>query len=162
MAVYIYKVFMAYHDDKDKVKNFIENHDGGSWYFIHQKENFSAYNFPNADLTKYSDDAFEFSYDEEEEANATTLIQVRDSEIPNYMIDFAETYLHNADFFELKVIYPFRGYHAMDTYSMGNYEEGYYESAFNDSSWTTEGGALDDYFDGDVKIADLLSKAETS
>ena len=46
MAVYIYKVFMAYHDDKDKVKNFIENHDGGSWYFIHQKENFSAYNFP--------------------------------------------------------------------------------------------------------------------
>ena len=38
MAVYIYKVFMAYHDDKDKVKNFIENHDGGSWYFIHKRK----------------------------------------------------------------------------------------------------------------------------
>ena len=30
------------------------------------------------------------------------------------------------------------------------------------SACAPEGGALDDYFDGDVKIADLLSKAETS
>ena len=40
MNIYIYKIYTSYHDDKNKVKNFIDNHEGGDWYFIQQKENF--------------------------------------------------------------------------------------------------------------------------
>tara|TARA_B100000427_G_scaffold129006_1_gene107381 strand:+ start:568 stop:1074 length:507 start_codon:yes stop_codon:yes gene_type:complete len=165
MIIYIYKIFTTYNNDKGIVKNFIDNHDGGNWYFIDQEDNFSIYNFPNGGLEDYSNESFKFNYDKEEEGYGTTLIQTRDSEIINYMVDFEETYLHNASFFSLQVIQPHSSenetFYAMDTYSMGNYEEGFYESAFTDHSWSTkEGeGGLDDYFEGDIKVSDLVSKA---
>ena len=96
--------------------------------------------------------------------NSQTRI-TRDSEKINYMFEFEERYLHNASFFSLQVIQPHSSenetFYAMDTYSMGNYEEGFYESAFTDHSWSTkEGeGGLDDYFEGDIKVSDLVSKA---
>lgn len=164
MAIYIYKIFTTNISDTAMVKNFIDNHDGGNWYFIDQKDNFSIYNFPDGDLEEYSDEGFKYSYDEEEEGYGTTLIQIRDSEIPNYFVDFDETYLHNAGFFDLKVIYPHSSenetFYAMDAYGMGWYDEGFAETGFKDHSWTTKDGALDDYFEGDIKVSDILTAAK--
>ena len=94
MAIYIYKISTSYHNNKEWVAGFIENHKNnhqdGNWYFIHQKEEFSLYKLPDGEIYTYTDDDFKYSYDEEEEGYGTTLVQTRDSEINNYMIDFEE------------------------------------------------------------------------
>ena len=46
----------------------------------------------------------------------------------------------------------------MNIYSEDGYEEGFYGSAFQDHSWTNKDGGLDEYFDGEVTVDDLISK----
>jgi|TARA_B110000914_G_C15415328_1_gene423842 hypothetical protein len=163
MNIYIYKIYTSYHDDKNKVKNFIDNHEGGDWYFIQQKENFSLYKLPTGELSKYSDEIFEYSYDKDEEGYGTTLIQVKQDKIVNYEIDFDSNYLSNTDIFQLQLIHPWEdgdgnSFYCMDVYSEDGYEEGFYGSAFQDHSWTNKDGGLDEYFDGEVTVDDLISK----
>ena len=170
MAIYIYKISTSYHNNKEWVAGFIENHKNnhqdGNWYFIHQKEEFSLYKLPDGEIYTYTDDDFKYSYDEEEEGYGTTLVQTRDSEINNYMIDFESNYLTHLsemDRFQLQAIYPFgdssgNEFFAMDVYSENTYDEGFYGSGFQDHSWTNKEGGLDDYFEGDIKISDVVSK----
>mgnify|MGYP006107876537 CR=1 FL=1 len=81
----------------------------------------------------------------------------------NYEIDFDSNYLSNTDIFQLQLIHPWEdgdgnSFYCMDVYSEDGYEEGFYGSAFQDHSWTNKDGGLDEYFDGEVTVDDLISK----